>query len=212
MNHAEYFADSFNRHVKWYEESITPLSIYNESYNALIERMRTDANILDVGCGPANVSSYIKTHLPETAVTGIDLAPEMISKAKEKIPEGDFRVMDIRNVSQLEELFDVIVLGFCIPYLNDKEIITLLNDCRQLTRFGGYIYLSYIVADSTTPFNAENPVMRRHNRATIATYLTQAGLNNEIEFTSSYTDSKGNTETHIALLINLKNQLQSDNK
>ena len=34
MNHAEYFAESFNRHVKWYEESITPLTIYNESYDA----------------------------------------------------------------------------------------------------------------------------------------------------------------------------------
>lgn len=203
MNHAEYFADSFNRHVKWYEECITPLSIYNESYDALIERMRLNANILDVGCGPANVSAYLKKRVPEITVTGIDLAPEMISKAKENIPEGDFRVMDIRNVSQLNDLFDVIVLGFCIPYLSDDETLALLNDCRKSTRSGGCIYLSYIDAETTTPFNAENPVMRRHNRATIATYLTQAGLNNEMAFSLSYTDSKGNSETHIALLFNL---------
>ena len=174
--------------------------------------MRPNAEILDVACGPANVSVYLKKQLPAIHITGIDLATEMISRAKENIPDGNFQVMDIREVSQLNKIFDVIVLGFCIPYLNDEETIELLKDCRQLTLSDGYIYLSYIHADSTTPFNAKNPVMRRHNRATISVYLTQAGLNNEIEFTSSYTDSKGNTETHIALLINLKNQLQSDNK
>lgn len=212
MNHAEYFADSFNRHVNWYEESITPLAIYNESYDALIERMNPNAKLLDVGCGPANVSAYIKKRLPEISVTGIDLAPEMISKAKKNIPDGNFQVMNIRDVSQLNKLFDVIVLGFCIPYLNDVETIELLKDCRKLIHSDGTVYLSYIETESTTPFNAENPVMRRHNRTTIATYLKQAGLNNEMEFSTSYTDIKGNTETHTALLINLKNQLQFDNK
>lgn len=212
MNHAEYFSDSFNRHVKWYEESITPLTIYNKSYDALIEKMRPNATILDVGCGPANVSAYIKKQLPGITVTGIDLAPEMISKAMEKIPDGNFHMIDIRDVSQLNEVFDVIVLGFCIPYLNDEETIALLRDCRKLTRSDGSIYLSYIDADTTTPFNAENPVMRRHHRATIATYLAQAELNNEIAFSSSYTNSKGITETHIALLISPENQNQSNFK
>lgn len=201
MNHAEYFADSFNRHVNWYEESITPLTIYNESYDALIERMNPNAKLLDVGCGPANVSAYIKKRLPEISVTGIDLAPEMISKAKKNIPDGNFQVMDIRDVSQLKEVFDIVVLGFCIPYLSDDEIVSLLRDISMKIASEGPIYMSYIDAISTTPFNSAEPVMRRHDRATIHSYLQQAGLKAVCEYSSTYTNSKGNPETHIALII-----------
>lgn len=201
MNHAEYFADSFNRHVNWYEESITPLTIYNESYDALIERMNPNAKLLDVGCGPANVSAYIKKRLPGISVTGIDLAPEMISQAKRNIPDGNFHVMDIRDVSQLKEVFDVVVLGFCIPYLSDDEIISLLRHVSKMTASDGMIYLSYINAKSTTPFDSAEPVMRRHDGATIDFYLQQAGLKAVSEFYASYTNSQGNPETHIALFI-----------
>jgi trans-aconitate methyltransferase len=201
MNHAAYFADSFNRHVKWYEENITPLTIYNESYDALIARMSPNAKLLDVGCGPANVSEYIRKHLPEISVTGIDLAPEMIFHAKRNIPDGFFHVMDIRDISQLKEVFDVVVLGFCIPYLSDDEIVSLLRDINKLMNSEGTIYMSYIEAISTTPFNSAEPVMRKHDRATIASYLQQAGLKSVSQFSSSYTNSQGNAETHIARLI-----------
>lgn len=201
MNHAEYFADSFNRHVKWYEESITPLTIYNESYDALIKRMRPNAEILDVACGPANVSAYLKKQLPAIHITGIDLAREMITKAKQNIPDGSFHVMDIRYVSQLNKLFDVIVLGFCIPYLNDEETIELLKDCRKLIHSDGTVYLSYIETELTTPFNANEPVMRRHNSVSISKYVEESGLHTLQRFTASYDNGSKNEDIHVALLL-----------
>src|SRR3989338_6251916 len=61
-------------------------------------------SILDAGCGVGLNSEYlIKKGFN---VLGIDFSEKMLEIAKGKVPDGEFRVMDIRDLSELEITFD----------------------------------------------------------------------------------------------------------
>jgi predicted TPR repeat methyltransferase len=75
-------------------------------------------------------------------ILGIDLAPQMIVRAKENNPEAEFKVMDCRNINELEYSYDAIVCSFGLPYLSDIESKKLFKDVRNLLRKNGLFYLS----------------------------------------------------------------------
>src|SRR5690625_1348786 len=75
-----------------------------------------EGNILEVGVGTgANFDYYpINTH-----VTGIDFSPQMLEKAKEKLPSSKAHItlkeMDIENLGFSDNTFDVVISScvFC---------------------------------------------------------------------------------------------------
>src|SRR5690625_1378491 len=69
-----------------------------------------EGNILEVGVGTgANFDYYpINTH-----VTGVDFSPQMLEKAKEKLPSSKAHItlkeMDIENLGSSDNTFDVVI-------------------------------------------------------------------------------------------------------
>ena len=54
------------------------------------------ASVVDLGCGPGNLTRLLKERWPAATVTGLDSSPEMIAKAK-AIDGIDFAVADLRE-------------------------------------------------------------------------------------------------------------------
>ena len=54
------------------------------------------ATVVDLGCGPGNLTRLLKERWPEATVRGLDSSPEMIAKAK-AIDGIDFAVADLRE-------------------------------------------------------------------------------------------------------------------
>lgn len=50
----------YEKYAKEFDEKIASLTIYDESYDYLLSCIQEDAVILDLACGPGNVSSYMK--------------------------------------------------------------------------------------------------------------------------------------------------------
>jgi SAM-dependent methyltransferase len=93
--------------------------------------------VLDVGCGPANVLSY----LPPVDYTGIDLNEKHIAFARELYGDrGRFIVGNAADdLKQEEETFDLINVSALLHHLSNHEAISLFGSLKRLLKKDGKI-------------------------------------------------------------------------
>lgn len=139
---------TWNTIAKFYQDKFMDLDIYNDTYQILVESIpKKKAKVLEIGCGPGNISKYLLTQNPQLKLKGIDVSENMIQLAKKNNPIAEFEIMDGRKIHLLKDSFDAIVCGFCIPYFSNKDCIKLINDCNNLLNNSGILYLSFVEGD-----------------------------------------------------------------
>lgn len=55
------------------------------------------ATVVDVGCGPGNLTQLLAQRWPGAEVSGVDSSPEMIERARRDLPDLSFGVADLRD-------------------------------------------------------------------------------------------------------------------
>ncbi len=133
----------YKKFAKEFDEKTACLEIYNESYDYLLNKIQDNSAILDLACGPGNVSYFLKKHMPGLAITGVDISEEMIDIAKRRIKDGKFIVKDICEVKFKTEFYCVIC-AFAIPYLNLQETAHVARIVNQSLNSNGHFYLSFM--------------------------------------------------------------------
>jgi SAM-dependent methyltransferase len=93
--------------------------------------------ILDVGCGTANILSY----LPPCDYTGIDLNEKHIAFARQQYGNrGRFVVGNAANdLGQEENTFDLINVSALLHHLGDNEAVSLFASLKSLLTANGRI-------------------------------------------------------------------------
>jgi 2-polyprenyl-3-methyl-5-hydroxy-6-metoxy-1,4-benzoquinol methylase len=148
MEHYKESIDTFNKLASGYQEKFMDVQLYNDSYDRFIKLIeQPNAKILDVGCGPGNISRYLLSKQPEYKILGIDLAPNMIELAKKNNPTAEYKVMDCLRLNALNEKFDGIICGFCMPYLSKEDCSKLISQSVSALNKNGILYLSVIEDD-----------------------------------------------------------------
>ena len=146
-NYKETF-ETWNKLASRYQEKFMDLDLYNETYDFICDSIiRPNAKILDIGCGPGNVTKYLLSKRPDFTIYGIDVAPNMIELAEKNNPTARFAVMDSRQIDELNGKYDGIVCGFCLPYLSQTDSQKLITDCYHLLNENGLIYISFVEGD-----------------------------------------------------------------
>lgn len=136
---------TWNEVAALYQDKFMDLDLYNDSYDMFCNLLTTaNARILDIGCGPGNISRYLLLKQPGLHIHGTDIAPNMIALAKTNNPAATFEVLDSREIDRLETKFNGIISGFCIPYLSKKDCDKFIKDCYNLLETGGILYLSFV--------------------------------------------------------------------
>ncbi|MBI1227908.1 MAG: methyltransferase domain-containing protein [Bacteroidetes bacterium] len=131
-----------------YNDKFMDLDLYDDTYDAFIQSInKPNASIFEIGCGPGNITRYFLRKQPDFNITGIDLSSNMIELAKQNNPNAKFEVMDCRDIDRINEKYDGIVCGFCLPYLSKEETAKLVKDCANLLNQEGLLYLSAIEDD-----------------------------------------------------------------
>ena len=147
MNPSEITVQTYNACAEQYKKEISPLKLYDKSYDYFASCLPGKSKILELGCGPGNASKYIKNICPDIIITGIDLAPAMVELAVQELPEDDFFVDDIRNIGNYSDRYDAVIAAFCIPYLNKKELVEMIKNCQKIIKPDGFFYLSVVGGD-----------------------------------------------------------------
>lgn len=134
---------TFNKQAVRYQEKYMHLDLYNDTYDTfctLVEK--PGASILELACGPGNITKYLLAKRPDFKILATDMAPNMLELAKVNCPGAEFELMDCRDIDKITASYDAIVCGFVLPYLSKEDIKKLIKDSYSLLNTGGIIYLS----------------------------------------------------------------------
>lgn len=150
MDHTKNTVDIFNKLAESYQDKFMDVSMYQNSLSIYCNALeKENPKILEVACGPGNITKYLNQKRPDFKITGTDLAPNMITLAKKNNPSSTFKLMDCREIHSLNKRFDGIVCGFGLPYLNKDEAIQFIKDSSRQLNINGLIYISTIENDNS---------------------------------------------------------------
>jgi ubiquinone/menaquinone biosynthesis C-methylase UbiE len=106
----------------------------------LLPHLTPSVSLLDVGCGPGNITADLAGRLGEGAVVGIDLSKDVIGMAAtqyatEDHPNLSFEVADVYALDFSEGSFDVVYAHQVLQHLSQP--VEALREMRRVLRPGG---------------------------------------------------------------------------
>lgn len=148
MDKSKAAAAIFDKHARLYQEKYMDTDLYHDTFDLFCEHVvQENAEILELACGPGNITAYLLKKRPDFKWLGTDLSPNMIELAKSNNPGAEFQLLDCRELNRLNKRYDGIVCGFALPYLSKEEAIRLIGDAAGALKPGGILYLSTMEDD-----------------------------------------------------------------
>jgi ubiquinone/menaquinone biosynthesis C-methylase UbiE len=180
-DHNPLAVEIFNRHAAFYKERFMDVSRYHDALDAFIARISPTAEVLELACGPGNITRYMLDRLPNVKMTASDLAPAMLEIAKTTCPEATLLLMDARNLKSLQSSYDALIAAFIFPYFSKEETATFLKDARALVKSGGSLLISTMEAEEKhsgwqTNSKGEQCYQQFYNEAELKQWLKEAGF------------------------------------
>lgn len=143
MNKTQIAVGIFNKYAEQYQTRFMNVDMYGATFNFFCDAIKKqNASVLELACGPGNITKYLLNKRSDLNIFGIDLAPNMIRLARENNPSAEFKVMDCRDIASLNKTYDAIMCGFCLPYMSMQDTQQLIANCSALLNNNGILYLS----------------------------------------------------------------------
>ncbi len=95
------------------------------------------ADVVDLGCGPGNLTRLLAGRWPDARVAGVDASPEMIEAARRDVDGVDFEVADLREWLDRGLAVDVLVSNATLQWLPDH--LELVPRLVERVRPGGAV-------------------------------------------------------------------------
>lgn len=202
--------ETWNNVASLYQEKFMNLDFYNETYDFICNTItKVGAELLEIGCGPGNISKYLLSMRPDFKINGIDIAPMMVELATENNPTASFTVMDCREISTMKSKFDGIICGFCLPYLSLADVSKLIPDAYDLLLGQGLLYLSFVEGEPgksgfKSASSGDRAYVYYHKIETINKLLADNNFEKPTVFKVDYEKDKDNKELHAILITRKK--------
>ncbi|HET8574347.1 MAG TPA: methyltransferase domain-containing protein [Edaphocola sp.] len=209
MDKYEETFETWNNIAAIYQDKFMGIDLYNETYDYICDVLKPNAKLLEIGCGPGNITKYLLSKRPDFNVFGIDISPNMIELAGKNNPAARFAVMDSRQISRLKTKYDGVIGGFCLPYLSSPESRKLISDAYDLLHGNGVIYLSFVDGDPGKSGFKEGPAGRVffyfHRSGNLKSQLTAKGFEDIKTFKVPFRKAKAEFDMHTILIAKKNN-------
>jgi predicted TPR repeat methyltransferase len=150
MNNIKQAFEVFDERANSYQEKYMDVSMYAESLDLFCNLIsKPNAEILELACGPGNITKYLLNKRSDYKILSTDLSPNMLELASVNNPNAEFQLMDCRDIGSIQKKYDGIMCGFCLPYLSKDETLILIINSSKVLNSDGLIYLSTIEDDYT---------------------------------------------------------------
>ena len=108
---------------------------YADWLDLLEKRVEAGSSVLDLGCGCG--VPVVRRLAQRYAVTGVDLSPVQIERARKLVPSATFICADMATMQFADESFSAITCLFALIHLPLAEQPAFLRDVRRWLRPGG---------------------------------------------------------------------------
>ncbi len=148
----DYNAESvacFDKHASNYAQKYFALSDYHTYYDSLLQQLPTAASrIVDLACGPGNVTAYLQQQRPELDYDCVDMSAAMLAQVQQRLPRARVIQADCRDLSQLTPGYDAAAFCFGLSYFDDADAELVLQQLRQILKPGAPLLLSTVAGDA----------------------------------------------------------------
>jgi SAM-dependent methyltransferase len=109
-------------------------------YEAVLARTRVGIGVqlLDAGCGSGMFCGLAAAR--GARVAGLDAAEALVTIARQRVPDGDFRVGEIEDLPWAEASFDLITGFNAFQYAADP--VNALREARRVARPGAQVFIA----------------------------------------------------------------------
>lgn len=130
---------SYDQTVEKYIQNVDPLYPAQEG-EKFMKLLHKGSTILDLGCGPGRDTKIFTEK--GFKVTGIDLSEKMIEAARKRVPNADFRVMNLKKLLFTEAQFDGIWASAAYLHIPRQNIPQALGEARRVIKNHGVFFVS----------------------------------------------------------------------
>lgn len=129
-----------------YREIATQFDVTRKKYvwpelERLLTFLKDGDRVLDVGCGNGRLLENVGER--KISYLGIDSSEALIKIAKKNYPDNNFEVLDILNLTTLNEKFDLVISVAVLHHLPSKELrLEALKGFKELSASRGKIIFS----------------------------------------------------------------------
>lgn len=198
----------FDKYAETYQTKYMDISKYHQSLDIFYSSLpQNQTKILELSCGPGNITKYLITKDPTLNILATDLSPAMLRLAQENNPSINVQLMDCRSVLELKSTFDAIICGFGLPYISKEDSIKLIKDASISLNEGGLLYLSTMEDDYTKSRfipSSSNPNEGLYMYFHEADYLTNAMESSGFKVIDisrvTYIDAKNENVTDLIII------------
>jgi len=198
--------ETWGKVAKRYENRFMDDELYIDTYKRFYDRISNlDGLILEIGCGPGNITRNMLQLNPNLNILATDVSAEMINLAKKNNPKARFKVFDCRKLEALKANYEAIICGFTMPYLSKTDCSKLLFNISNLLIEDGTLYISfvagnYIDSGYISDSHGNRMYFYFHELEAIHKELESNNLK-VIEQVKKYVEYAESTELHIILIV-----------
>ncbi|HNP32272.1 MAG TPA: methyltransferase domain-containing protein [Flavobacterium sp.] len=208
MNRNQTTIQTWDKLAQKYQDKFMEMDIYDDSYDLFCQAVANEnASIFEIGCGPGNITKYLLGKHQNYKILATDVAPSMIDLAEKNNPSAEFKIMDARNINEINQKFDAVMCGFCMPYLSKEESIQLIKNSHALLKDGGILYFSVIENDyekselQTSSDGQHTMFVYYHQADYLQKVLDECGFKTLHLLRINYEKSEGVFDTHLIFIV-----------
>lgn len=111
----------------------------------LVARLDDGARVLELGCGSG--SPETRRLAQRFAVTGVDISPRQVERARAAIPEASFMVADLTELELPPASYEAVVSFYVFNHVPRDLLAPLLGRIRDWLVPGGWLLSAFGVSD-----------------------------------------------------------------
>ncbi|WP_174562988.1 class I SAM-dependent methyltransferase [Rhodococcus maanshanensis] len=169
--------ESYSARSQEYVDLLGSMTSTHPSDRALVRSWAATLTgpVLDAGCGPGQWTDFLATECGQ-AVSGIDLVPEFVGRARLEYPDLTFEVGGFEALHAATGSLGGVLSWYSLIHHRPQEIRTPLAEFARVIRPGGGVLVGFFEGAAVGPFDHAVTTAYRWPVAELGQELVTAGF------------------------------------